>query len=109
MPKFVVSTTLDRADWNNSTIISADVQGEVSKLKDQIPRDILVAGSGQLVRTLMQDDLVDEFRFMVHPLVLGNGKRLFNEGFAERSFTSWKQRLWERESWSSPTRRQETK
>jgi dihydrofolate reductase len=80
MPKFVVSTTLEEADWNNSTLIKGNVAEEVSKLKQQPGGDILVAGSAQLVQTLMQHDLVDELRLMVFPLVLGSGKRLFEDG-----------------------------
>lgn len=80
MPKYVASTTLTHADWQNSTIISKNVVEEIKKLKDQSGQNILVAGSGKLVHTLMQNDLVDEFRFMIHPLILGSGKRLFSEG-----------------------------
>ena len=80
MPKYVVSTTLTRADWQNSTIISKNIVEEIQKLKEQQGQHILVAGSGQLVRTLFQHHLVDEFRCMLYPVVLGNGKRLFPEG-----------------------------
>ena len=73
MPKYVVSTTLDKAEWNNSTMITGDVVQEVSKLKEQLGGDILVAGSGRLVHTLMEHDLVDEYRLMVFPLVLEPG------------------------------------
>jgi dihydrofolate reductase len=76
----VVSTTLTHADWQNSTIISTNVVGEIQKLKEQPGQNILVAGSGKLVQTLLQYRLVDELRFMVHPVVLGGGKRLFPEG-----------------------------
>ncbi len=79
MPKFVVSTTLDRADWNNSTIIRGDVVAEVKALKQREPGPILVAGSARLVHTLTQNDLVDEYRLMVFPVVLGKGRRLFPE------------------------------
>ncbi len=79
MAKYVVSTTLERAEWSNSTVIRGDVAAEVSRLKQQPGQDILVAGSGQLVRTLAQHDLVDEYRLMVFPVVLGSGKRLFPE------------------------------
>lgn len=80
MPKYVVSTTLKKVDWNNSTLIKSDVVEEVSRLKAIPGQDILVAGSAQLVHTLMQHDLVDEYRLMVFPVVLGKGKRLFTEG-----------------------------
>ena len=80
MPKYVVSTTLTKAEWQNSTIISKNVVEEIQKLKEQPGQNILVAGSGKLVHTLMQHHLVDEFRCMVHPVVLGRGKRLFPEG-----------------------------
>ena len=82
MPKYVLSTTLtdEDADWNNSTVIRDDVAGEVKRLKEQVAGDILVAGSAQLVRTLAEHDLVDEYRLMVFPIVLGTGKRLFGDG-----------------------------
>jgi dihydrofolate reductase len=77
MPKYVVSRTLERADWNNSTVLSGDVADEVRALKAQQGGDILVAGSASLVRELTSLGLVDEFRLMVFPIVLGHGKRLF--------------------------------
>ncbi|HEY6522809.1 MAG TPA: dihydrofolate reductase family protein [Solirubrobacteraceae bacterium] len=77
MPKYVVSKTLERADWNNSTILRGDIAEEVSALKEQDGGDILVAGSASLVRELLVHDLVDEYRLMVFPIVLGSGKRLF--------------------------------
>src|SRR5436190_22772208 len=77
MPKFVVSKTLDQPDWNNTTVIKDDVAGEVSKLKQEFGADILVNGSGQLLQALIEQDLVDEYRLMVFPVVLGEGKRLF--------------------------------
>jgi dihydrofolate reductase len=80
MPKFVVSTTLEDAEWSNSTLINGDVAEEVLKLKQQPGGDILIYGSGQLVHTLMQHDLIDEYRLMVFPVVLGSGKHLFREG-----------------------------
>lgn len=79
MPKFVVSTTLEQAAWNNSSIISDAIPDEISTLKRRLRGDILVNGSGQLVQTLLDHDLIDEFRLMVYPLVLGAGKRLFND------------------------------
>jgi dihydrofolate reductase len=79
MPKYVASRTLDTVEWNAS-LIKGDVAEEVAKLKQQPGQDILVAGSGELVHTLMQHDLIDEYRLMLHPIVLGSGKRLFREG-----------------------------
>ena len=76
MPKYVVSSTLESADWNNSTVINGDVVDEVAKLNG----NILVAGSAQLVQTLMDHDLVDEYRLMIYPVLLGSGKRLFRDG-----------------------------
>jgi dihydrofolate reductase len=82
MPKYVVSTTLtdEDAGWTNSTVIRDDVAGQISAVKEQVAGDLLVAGSAQLVRTLAEHDLVDEYRLMYFPIVLGTGKRLFNEG-----------------------------
>ncbi len=80
MPKYVVSTTLGTAGWNNSTIIKSNVAEKAAKLKATPGQDILIAGSGQLVRTLMQHDLIDEYRLMVYPVILGKGRRLFEEG-----------------------------
>jgi dihydrofolate reductase len=82
-PKHVVSTTLEEPlEWNNSTLIKGDVAEEVLKLKQQPgkDKDILIFGSGDLVNTLMQHDLIDEYRLMVFPVVVGSGKRLFGEG-----------------------------
>jgi dihydrofolate reductase len=80
LPKYVVSTTLAAAEWNNSRLIKDNVVEEIAQLKQQPGMDILLAGSGQLLQTLMQYDLVDEYRLMLHPIVLGSGKRLFPEG-----------------------------
>jgi dihydrofolate reductase len=79
MPKYVVSTTLTEASWNNTTIISGDVAAEVTKLKEVFPNDILVPGSATLIDTLREHDLIDEYRLMVHPVVLGSGRRLFQQ------------------------------
>jgi dihydrofolate reductase len=79
MPKFVVSETLDAPEWNNSTVIRGDIAEEVPKLKEQFANDIVVHGSAQLVNTLKEHDLVDEYRLMVFPVVLGKGKRLFSD------------------------------
>jgi len=80
IPKFVVSTTLTEATWRNSTVISGDVPLQVTKLKEQYDGDILVYGSATLVDTLRQNGLVDEYRLMVHPVLVGSGKRLFRDG-----------------------------
>jgi dihydrofolate reductase len=79
MPKYVVSTTLKDPEWNNSTVIEDDVAAAVARLKQDIDGDILVNGSVQLVQTLAEHGLVDEYRFMVFPTVLGAGKHLFGE------------------------------
>jgi dihydrofolate reductase len=77
MAKYVVSATLTDPEWRNSTVIGSDVPAQISKLKERPGGDILVNGSVQLVQTLMEHDLVDEYRLMVFPVVLGKGKRLF--------------------------------
>jgi dihydrofolate reductase len=79
MPKYVVSTTLEDPEWNNSTVIKDNVAEEISKLKEQPGGDILVNGSVQLIQTLTEHGLVDEYRLMVFPVILGAGKRLFGE------------------------------
>jgi dihydrofolate reductase len=79
LPKYVVSTTLEEAAWEKSTLIKENVAEEVSRLKQQPGQDILIYGSADLMHTLMQDDLIDEYRLWVHPVVLGSGKRLFRE------------------------------
>ena len=79
MPKYVVSSTLEDPEWNNSTVLSGDVADEVSKLKREQDGDIVVHGSPRLVQALVEHDLVDELRLMVFPVVLGSGKRLFGE------------------------------
>jgi dihydrofolate reductase len=78
--KYVVSKTLNKAEWNNSVIIKDNVVEEIKKLKQQEGNDITVHGSGALVQTLIEHDLVDRYRLLVYPLVLGTGKRLFPEG-----------------------------
>jgi dihydrofolate reductase len=79
MRKYVVSSTLGEPEWNNSTVIRGNVGEEVARLKQQDGGDILVNGSAQLVETLLENDLVDEYRLMVFPVVLGRGKRLFGD------------------------------
>jgi dihydrofolate reductase len=80
LPKYVVSTTLDKVEWNNSTLIKDNIVEEITKLKQQEGQDILVYGSATLVQTLIQHDLVDRYRLLVYPVVLGKGKRLFSDG-----------------------------
>jgi dihydrofolate reductase len=79
MPKYVVSTTLENPEWNNSTVIRDNVADAVRKLKEETDGDILVAGSGQLIRTLLDEDLVDEWRLMIFPIIVGQGEHLFGE------------------------------
>jgi dihydrofolate reductase len=79
-PKYVVSTTLEDPEWQNTTVISGDVVEQIAKLKDDTGGAILVAGSGTLVGTLLQAGLVDELRLMVFPTILGRGRRLFPDG-----------------------------
>jgi dihydrofolate reductase len=79
MPKYVVSSTLEDPEWNNSTVLKGDVVSEVSKLKQQLNGEIVVPASYQLGRALIEHDLVDELRLVVFPVVLGAGERLFAE------------------------------
>src|SRR5438105_2730059 len=79
MPKYVVSSKLTDPAWNNTTVLTGSVPDEVAKLKEQHDGDVVVHGSAQLAQTLLEDDLVDELRLMVFPVVLGKGKRLFGE------------------------------
>ena len=79
LPKYVVSSTLEDPDWNNSTVLKGDVVDEVSKLEQELDGEIVVLGSPQLARTLIEHDLVAELRLMVYPVMLGAGARLFGE------------------------------
>jgi dihydrofolate reductase len=78
--KIVVSSTLEKAEWNNSIIINKNVPEEITKLKEQSGGDLLIAGSATLVQSLMEADLIDEYRFLVQPVIMGSGKRYFKEG-----------------------------
>jgi dihydrofolate reductase len=80
LPKYVASRTLDKVEWNNSTLLRGDVVEEIKKLQSRPGREIQVHGSGGLAQTLIQNDLVDEYRLWNFPVVLGRGKRLFDEG-----------------------------
>jgi dihydrofolate reductase len=79
LPKYVVSSTLEDPDWTNSTVLEGDTVDAVSNLKRELDGEIVVPGSAQLVRTLMEHDLVDELRLKIYPVVLGAGERLFGE------------------------------
>jgi dihydrofolate reductase len=79
MPKYVVSSKLKEATWNNSTVIK-DAVAEIGALKTQPGRDLLITGSSTLVQSLMKTDLIDEYRFLVQPIIMGTGKRFFREG-----------------------------
>jgi dihydrofolate reductase len=79
LPKYVVSSTLEDPAWNNSAVLKGDVVDEVSRLRRELTGEIVVLGSPQLARTLLEHDLVDELRLMVYPVVLGGGARLFGE------------------------------
>ena len=80
LPKYVVSTTLEKVEWNDSRLIRGNIPEAVKKLKQEIHRDILIDGSGELVNLLMQHDLIDEYRFLVQPNIVGRGKRFFQDG-----------------------------
>jgi dihydrofolate reductase len=79
MPKYVMSSTLDSPQWNNTRVLDGDAVAAVSKLKEEVDGNIVVHGSARLVQTLIEHDLVDELRLMVFPVVLGTGKRLFGD------------------------------
>jgi dihydrofolate reductase len=79
MKKFVVSSKLQKADWNNTSIINENILEEIKKLKLQNGSEIQIPGSATLVKTLMNENLIDEFRFLVHPIIMGYGKRFFKE------------------------------
>ena len=79
IPKLVASTTLDAVDWQHSTLIRGDVAQELRRIKAEPGRDITITGSATLVRSLLRDGLIDELQLLVHPIVVGSGKRLFEE------------------------------
>lgn len=80
MPKFVVSSTLEKAEWNNSTLIKKNAVEEITKLRQENGGNIQLVGSATLVQALLQTDLIDEYRLLVHPIIMGSGKRLFKDG-----------------------------
>jgi dihydrofolate reductase len=82
LPKYVVTSSLDELEWNNSHRLKGEIAEEVSRLKDQAGKDIVVFGSAKLARSLMKLELIDEYRLLVYPVVLGNGKRLFDDGIS---------------------------
>jgi len=84
MPKYVVSSSLDKVEWPGSKLVKGDVVAEVGKLKERPGNDLLLSGSGQLFNTMMQANLIDLYRIMLFPVVLGKGKRLFAEGTDKR-------------------------
>jgi dihydrofolate reductase len=85
LPKYIVSSTLEDPEWSNSTVLNGNVVDEVSKLKQELSGEIVVAGSFQLLRTLIEHDLIDELRLKIFPVVLGDGERLFGETSDKRS------------------------
>ena len=84
MPKHVAASSTPQIHWNNSTVVSGNVEQEATKLKQQSGQDVLIIGSGMLVRSLMHAGLIDEFRFLVHPIVTGVGKRFFDDDTFEQ-------------------------
>lgn len=84
--KYVVSTTLEKLDWSNSTLVKGDIVQEIKKLKQQDGPELQVYGSGKLIQTLMKHDLIDEFRLKIFPVTLGIGKRLFDDGTIPAGF-----------------------
>jgi dihydrofolate reductase len=85
MPKYVVSSTLDTVEWAGSKLITGNLFEEVRKLKQQPGQDLLLSGSAQLFNALAQENLIDLYRFMLHPIILGKGKRLFADGVDRRA------------------------
>jgi dihydrofolate reductase len=95
MPKYAVTTTLDKGEWNNTHLIKANIADEISQLKQQEGQNILIFGSGKLVQTLIKHDLVDQYNLLIYPIVLGSGQRMFEDG------TNTKLKLTETKTFSS--------
>jgi dihydrofolate reductase len=87
MPKYVVSATLDKVEWAGSKLITGNLSEEIRRLKKEPGQDLLLSGSAQLFNALAQDNLIDLYRFMLFPIILGNGKRLFADGTERRVLT----------------------
>lgn len=87
LPKYVVSNTLEKAEWNNSTIVTGDLAEEIAKIKSQHDKDILIYGSADLTNSLIKLGLVDELKLWIHPVIVGTGKRFFPEGL---DTSTWK-------------------
>ncbi|MDJ0341904.1 dihydrofolate reductase family protein [Streptomyces sp. H10-C2] len=85
--KYVVSTTLDKAEWNNSTVLSGNLADEVNRLKQQPGKNITVMGSATLIQSLMREDLIDEYQLLIDPVIIGSGKRLFQDGLDHKALT----------------------
>lgn len=87
LPKYVVSSTLDKLEWNNSHLIRGNIVMEIARLREQPGRDILLSGSADLFNLLSRNDLIDEYRLMVHPVIVGGGKRLFQDSDVLKTLT----------------------
>jgi len=85
MPKYVVTSTRYHLDWNGSIVVKGDIAAEIGKLKQKPGKDLLLSGSGQLFNAMMRENLIDLYRLMVHPVVLGKGERLFEEGGLQKN------------------------
>lgn len=93
LPKYVASKTLKETQWQNSHLLKGDTAEAVAKIKTEPGKDIIIFGSGNLCQTLMRHRLIDEYLLMIHPLVLGEGKRLFHEGSAKQDFELVKSKI----------------
>jgi dihydrofolate reductase len=87
LPKYVVSSSLERADWTNSTLINDNITEALAELKQQPGQDMLIMGSASLVHSLVAADLIDEYRFLLQPIIAGTGKRFFKDGMQSSRLT----------------------